>query len=180
MSTFNFNGKQFQISNVADVKTDEGTSGIALVGAPFFILGKYKAYIKITFKDSTPEEIKTFGGFSVMGIGNRRSAINEYKAECQELYNLLGRYIVNKYAQEIIDGAIKIDIFSRQDGIAYRKNKLIPKEDFSHCIFNNSFDKSFSTFHIYSKDGTFVKHNSCFDDHFFNLCVPEIMNLLYK
>ena len=185
MDMFSFNGKQFLIDNVADVVTAGDTGGVTYNG--LFVAGKYTAYIKISFKDSTPEEVCTFGGSSVLGIGDRGSAIKEYEEVCQELYQVLGTYIVKAKAQKIIDGTpIKIKASSiekhaqnwdiRSDGIIYYrvfKEKVIQRGGFSHCVLK------YPLFHIYTDSGKHLQQPATID-YFKNLCIPEIMILLYQ
>ena len=185
MSTFNFNGKQFQISNVEDVVSAGDTGGVTYNG--LFVAGKYTAYIKITFKDETPEAVCTFGGSSVVGIGNRGSAIKQYGAACQELYQAIGYYMVQQKAQKIMDGTpITIAASAipkhaenwalRSDGIVYYrifKEKIIPKGEFSHCVLK------YPLFHIYTNGKKHLKQPATID-LFKSLCIPEIMALLYR
>ena len=183
--TFSFNGKQFLIDSVDDVVTAGDTDGVTYSG--LLVVGKYSAYIKVSFNDYTPEEVCTFSGSSVIGIGNRGSAIKDYKAACQELFQVLGRYMVEKRVQKIIDGTpIKIITSSmpnhaqnwalRNDGIIYYnllKEKIIPKEEFSRCDFKDPI------FHVFTNSGKHYRLPALIDQ-FKNLCIPEIMALLYR
>jgi hypothetical protein len=181
---FNFNGKQFSIDSIDDVVTAGDTGGISYSG--LLVAGKYTAYIKITFKDSTPEEVCTFGGSSVMGIGSRGSAMKDYEMVCQELFQAIGMYMVRVRAQKIIDGTpIEIAASSisnhashwalRSDGIVYHRGfreKVIQRGDFSRCILKKQ------VFHIYTNSGKQLRQPATID-LFENLCLPEVMSLLY-
>jgi len=87
---------------------------------------------KITIRSSTQMMMLKKGGFSIFGIGNKKSATKVFESVFNEIYNIVALSVAKKYVERTRAG--EIIAFGRfqisSDGIVYKDKLVINKDNF--------------------------------------------------